>query len=136
MLWIDTRYIKRENAIHGDLHSGNILYSQLNDSWYISDLGFCGPIDKPPKTFLSKLNDFNIHNINEFNISNKQNNDNEQLPKEFKKLQINSNNDEKEIIQQQIKRQNNNNADDDNETYNHPNPHLKEQDELENPDGK
>ncbi|POG60720.1 kinase-like domain-containing protein [Rhizophagus irregularis DAOM 181602=DAOM 197198] len=184
-------FIYRENAIHGDLHSGNILYSQLNDSWYISDLGFCGPIDKPSKsiygnlpfiapeaivgreytiasdiysiailmweissgqppfinyehdydlainiingirpkivsgtpleyknlmkecwnadplkrpdiytlwkrmkrinldyqTFLSKLNDFNIHN-----------DDNEKLPKEFKKLQINSNNDEKEII--------------------------------------
>ncbi|RGB30578.1 kinase-like domain-containing protein [Rhizophagus diaphanus] len=29
-----------------DLHSGNILYSVLNDAWDISDLGFCGPADK------------------------------------------------------------------------------------------
>ncbi|EXX59805.1 Mkk1p [Rhizophagus irregularis DAOM 197198w] len=39
-------YIHDEKAIHRDLHSGNILYSQFNDSWYISDLGFCGPADK------------------------------------------------------------------------------------------
>ncbi|EXX55990.1 Sps1p [Rhizophagus irregularis DAOM 197198w] len=39
-------YIHEEKAIHRDLHSGNILYSQYNDSWYISDLGFCGPADK------------------------------------------------------------------------------------------
>ncbi|POG58520.1 kinase-like domain-containing protein, partial [Rhizophagus irregularis DAOM 181602=DAOM 197198] len=39
-------YIHKEKAIHRDLHSGNILYSQLNDHWYISDLGFCGPADK------------------------------------------------------------------------------------------
>ncbi|PKK60924.1 kinase-like protein [Rhizophagus irregularis] len=37
------RWIHKENSIHRDLHSGNILYSQLNDFWYISDLGFCGP---------------------------------------------------------------------------------------------
>ena len=37
--------IHYENAIHRDLHSGNILYSQLNQDWYISDLGFCGPAD-------------------------------------------------------------------------------------------
>ncbi|EXX74702.1 Ipl1p [Rhizophagus irregularis DAOM 197198w] len=48
-------FIYRENAIHGDLHSGNILYSQLNDSWYISDLGFCGPIDKPSKSIYGNL---------------------------------------------------------------------------------
>ena len=39
-------FIHKENAIHRDLHSGNILYSQLNNAWYISDLGFCGPADK------------------------------------------------------------------------------------------
>ena len=39
--------IHNENAIHRDLHSGNILYSQLNQRFYISDLGFCGPADKP-----------------------------------------------------------------------------------------
>ncbi|RIA87828.1 kinase-like domain-containing protein [Glomus cerebriforme] len=36
--------IHHENAVHRDLHSGNILYS--ND-WFISDFGFCGPVDKP-----------------------------------------------------------------------------------------
>ncbi|PKC52799.1 kinase-like protein, partial [Rhizophagus irregularis] len=39
-------YIHFEKAIHRDLHSGNILYSQFDDRWYISDLGFCGPADK------------------------------------------------------------------------------------------
>jgi serine/threonine protein kinase len=39
--------IHNENVAHRDLHSGNILYSQYNNYWYISDLGFCGPIDKP-----------------------------------------------------------------------------------------
>ena len=28
-------FIYKEKAIHRDLHSGNILYSQFNDSWYI-----------------------------------------------------------------------------------------------------
>ena len=41
--------IHDENAIHRDLHSGNILHSQLNQRFYISDLGFCGPADKPFK---------------------------------------------------------------------------------------
>ncbi|CAI2190484.1 4350_t:CDS:2, partial [Funneliformis geosporum] len=36
-----------ENSIHRDLHSGNILYSEYSDRWYISDFGFCGPADKP-----------------------------------------------------------------------------------------
>jgi serine/threonine protein kinase len=39
--------IHNEKAIHRDLHSRNILYSQLNNYWLISDLGFCGPADKP-----------------------------------------------------------------------------------------
>ncbi|CAB4403342.1 unnamed protein product [Rhizophagus irregularis] len=44
---IDALYwIHEENSIHRDLHSGNVLYSQLNDSWHISDLGFCGPANK------------------------------------------------------------------------------------------
>ena len=37
--------IHHENAIHRDLHSGNILYSESR--FDISDLGFCGPVDKP-----------------------------------------------------------------------------------------
>ncbi|POG69467.1 kinase-like domain-containing protein [Rhizophagus irregularis DAOM 181602=DAOM 197198] len=43
-------YIYKEDSIHRDLHSGNILYSRSNDSWRISDLGFCGPADKPSTT--------------------------------------------------------------------------------------
>ncbi|PKC51370.1 hypothetical protein RhiirA1_483896, partial [Rhizophagus irregularis] len=40
-------YIHEENSTHKDLHSGNILYSHFNDVRQISDLGFCGPADKP-----------------------------------------------------------------------------------------
>src|SRR3984957_21149124 len=43
---INLYFIHKENAIHRDLHSGNILYSQFHDTWRISDLGFCGPADK------------------------------------------------------------------------------------------
>ncbi|EXX72163.1 Cla4p [Rhizophagus irregularis DAOM 197198w] len=43
-------FIHKENAIHRDLHSGNILYSQINSKWYIGDLGFCGPADKSSKS--------------------------------------------------------------------------------------
>ncbi|EXX78472.1 Skm1p [Rhizophagus irregularis DAOM 197198w] len=42
--------IHREKAIHRDLHSKNILYSYYYQMFYISDLGFCGPAKKPPKT--------------------------------------------------------------------------------------
>ena len=48
-------YIHKENSIHRDLHSGNILYSQFNDYWYISDLGFCGPADKPSTSIYGNL---------------------------------------------------------------------------------
>src|SRR5277367_558138 len=47
--------IHRENSIHRDLHSGNILYSQFNDIWRISDLGFCGPADKPSTSIYGNL---------------------------------------------------------------------------------
>ena len=47
--------IHKENAIHRDLHSGNILYSQLNDIWRISDLGFCGPADKSSTSIYGNL---------------------------------------------------------------------------------
>jgi serine/threonine protein kinase len=39
-------FIHEEKSIHRDLHSGNVLFSQLNNRWRISDLGFCGPADK------------------------------------------------------------------------------------------
>ncbi|GET00738.1 kinase-like domain-containing protein [Rhizophagus clarus] len=35
--------IHDENAIHRDLHSGNILCYRHGQNFYISDLGFCGP---------------------------------------------------------------------------------------------
>src|SRR6266496_968330 len=48
-------YIHKEKSIHRDLHSGNILYSQFNDIWCISDLGFCGPADKSSKSIYGNL---------------------------------------------------------------------------------
>ncbi|RGB24612.1 kinase-like domain-containing protein [Rhizophagus diaphanus] len=48
-------WIHKEKAIHRDLHSGNILYSQFNDKWTISDLGFCGPADKSSKSIYGNL---------------------------------------------------------------------------------
>ncbi|CAI2194667.1 7598_t:CDS:1, partial [Funneliformis geosporum] len=48
-------YLHQENAIHRDLHSGNILYSKYLNEWYIGDLGFCGPIDKPLKSVYGNL---------------------------------------------------------------------------------
>ncbi|CAI2196363.1 718_t:CDS:1, partial [Funneliformis geosporum] len=43
-------FLHQEDVIHRDLHSGNILYHHYNNEWFISDLGFCGPIDKPLKS--------------------------------------------------------------------------------------
>ena len=47
--------IHSEKEIHRDLHSGNILYSKLNQKWVISDLGFCGPADKSSKCIYGNL---------------------------------------------------------------------------------
>ncbi|RIA87345.1 kinase-like domain-containing protein [Glomus cerebriforme] len=47
--------IHEEDSVHRDLHSGNILYSQEKNDWYISDLGFCGPADKPLKSIYGNL---------------------------------------------------------------------------------
>ena len=45
--------IHEDNAIHRDLHSGNIL---LNEAMIrISDLGFCGPADKPLNSIYGNL---------------------------------------------------------------------------------
>jgi len=44
-----------EKVIHRDLHSGNILYSQHYNDWYISDLGFCGPADKSSNSIYGNL---------------------------------------------------------------------------------
>src|SRR5436189_290569 len=46
--------IHDENAIHRDLHSGNMLLN-INTQFYISDLGFCGPADKPLKSIYGNL---------------------------------------------------------------------------------
>ncbi|GBB86926.1 hypothetical protein RclHR1_13380002 [Rhizophagus clarus] len=42
------------NAIHRDLHSGNVLYD-FGGVFSISDLGFCGPADKPLKSIYGNL---------------------------------------------------------------------------------
>ena len=42
-------------AIHRDLHSGNILFNQRNQRFEISDLGFYGPADKSPKSIYGNL---------------------------------------------------------------------------------
>ncbi len=47
--------IHKENAIHRDLHSGNILSSQRSQRFDISDLGFCGPADKSPNSIYGNL---------------------------------------------------------------------------------
>ncbi|GES83997.1 kinase-like domain-containing protein [Rhizophagus clarus] len=55
-LIIDALYwIHKENSFHRDLHSGNILYSQLNDAWLISDFGFCGPANRPSTSIYGNL---------------------------------------------------------------------------------
>ncbi|GBB86464.1 hypothetical protein RclHR1_01290008 [Rhizophagus clarus] len=45
--------IHSEQAIHRDLHSGNILFK--NNRFFMSDLGFCGPADKPLKSIYGNL---------------------------------------------------------------------------------
>ncbi|GBB84714.1 hypothetical protein RclHR1_01130009 [Rhizophagus clarus] len=45
--------IHSENAIHRDLHSGNILLFKTDIR--ISDLGFCGPADKPLNSIYGNL---------------------------------------------------------------------------------
>ena len=47
--------LKFENSIHRDLHSGNILRSRYYHDFKISDLGFCGPADKPPEKIYGNL---------------------------------------------------------------------------------
>jgi serine/threonine protein kinase len=50
---IDALYkIHKEDTIHRDLHSGNILFKTR---FSISDLGFCGPADKPLKSIYGNL---------------------------------------------------------------------------------
>ncbi|GET51112.1 kinase-like domain-containing protein [Rhizophagus irregularis DAOM 181602=DAOM 197198] len=45
-------YLKQKR----DLHSGNLLYGgKINQSFHISDLGFCGPVDKPLNSVYGNL---------------------------------------------------------------------------------
>ncbi|EXX76956.1 Ipl1p [Rhizophagus irregularis DAOM 197198w] len=48
-------HIHGENAIHRDLHSKNILYIHYFQKFYISDLGFCGPANRPSKSIYGNL---------------------------------------------------------------------------------
>jgi serine/threonine protein kinase len=47
--------IHSENAIHRDLHSRNILCHLTSQLFVISDLGFCGPADKPLNSIYGNL---------------------------------------------------------------------------------
>ncbi|RHZ43857.1 hypothetical protein Glove_851g4 [Diversispora epigaea] len=38
--------IHKQNILHRDLHSGNILHCAQFNTWYISDLGLSGPVNK------------------------------------------------------------------------------------------
>ncbi|CAB4427282.1 unnamed protein product [Rhizophagus irregularis] len=47
--------IHKESSIHRDLHSGNILFFQNDQRFFISDLGFCGPANKPLDSIYGNL---------------------------------------------------------------------------------
>ena len=47
--------IHRENAIHRDLHSGNILFGTISQLFKLSDFGFCRPADKPLNSIYGNL---------------------------------------------------------------------------------
>ncbi|RHZ82755.1 hypothetical protein Glove_103g18 [Diversispora epigaea] len=47
--------IHKQNIMHRDLHSGNILYNAGTSQWYISDLGLSGPVDKPLNSIYGNL---------------------------------------------------------------------------------
>ncbi|RHZ82886.1 hypothetical protein Glove_103g149 [Diversispora epigaea] len=47
--------IHKQNIMHRDLHSGNILYDAYTLEWYISDLGLSGPVDKPLNSIYGNL---------------------------------------------------------------------------------
>src|SRR5581483_5657245 len=55
LIILNLYFIHKENVIHRDLHSGNILYSQSHDILCISDLGFCGPADKSSECIYGNL---------------------------------------------------------------------------------
>ncbi|RGB21530.1 hypothetical protein C1646_732218, partial [Rhizophagus diaphanus] len=105
-----------------NLEVNKVEENYMSSRLFTSKIHNFGNLPEPKnatEAFHSKLYDFNIpNNINDFDESNKQYSDSEKLPKEFIKLQINSNS-----------KQNIGDID----AYNNPNLHSKEQDELEIP---
>ena len=47
--------IHHQNKIHRDLHSGNVLFNQAAQRFHLSDLGFCGPANKPLNSIYGTL---------------------------------------------------------------------------------
>ncbi|RHZ82754.1 hypothetical protein Glove_103g13 [Diversispora epigaea] len=47
--------IHKQNIMHRDLHSGNILYHAYALRWFISDLGLSRPVDKPLNSIYGNL---------------------------------------------------------------------------------
>jgi serine/threonine protein kinase len=47
--------IHNENTVHRNLHSGNILLGYGSRKFRISDLGFCGPVDRPSNSIYGNL---------------------------------------------------------------------------------
>ncbi|CAI2185249.1 9214_t:CDS:1 [Funneliformis geosporum] len=47
--------LHKENIFHKDLHSGNVLYLEEFSGWYISDLEFCDPANKPSGSIYGNL---------------------------------------------------------------------------------
>ncbi|GET02637.1 kinase-like domain-containing protein [Rhizophagus clarus] len=47
--------VHEENSVHKNLHSGNVLYLESKNDWYISDVGFYGPADKPSNSVYGNL---------------------------------------------------------------------------------
>ncbi|POG78979.1 kinase-like domain-containing protein [Rhizophagus irregularis DAOM 181602=DAOM 197198] len=47
--------IHKNGVIHKNLHSGNVLFNQRNKQFYITDLGFRGPADRPSNSIYGNL---------------------------------------------------------------------------------
>ncbi|EXX50815.1 kinase-like domain-containing protein [Rhizophagus irregularis DAOM 181602=DAOM 197198] len=47
--------VHEENSVHKNLHSGNVLYLKNKNDWYISDVEFYGPANKPLNSVYGNL---------------------------------------------------------------------------------
>ncbi|RGB33851.1 kinase-like domain-containing protein, partial [Rhizophagus diaphanus] len=47
--------IHKKRVSHKNLHSGNVLFNQRNKQFYITDLGFRGPADRPSNSIYGNL---------------------------------------------------------------------------------